>query len=298
MKLFYCLAVLFISSLPNGQCQSRFIDSIIALRHMDSLPGKIKVYYTPGYRKNAERYQHLFTGATRFYEQHYRTGFKYKVAILDSAQWITEKYPFGLLAYDSGWLFIPAVVKAPFFQKIHGLDERNVAYSAFLKQHRLTTQKISDDFYLTLSLHELGHYFTIDNMHAVMPDMFAAELIATYFAYAYLQQSRHPALKTLVDYSVFAIDQYQPQYRHISALDSLFVNMPIQNFRWFHRNIVLLAQRIYDVHGLSFIDYFLHTFKEGGSTQFTTQQVIELLDKKCNGIVDRWVNEMTSGAPK
>ena len=292
MKHILFITLLIFIFCNTGKCQSHFIDSIIVIRHLDSLEGKIKVYYSPGQQQKAMRYQSLFKDATFFYEQHYHTKFNYKVAILDSAQWITEKYPFGFLAYDSGWLFIPAIVNAPFFKQINGLKDGDKAYENFLKEKGLTTQSISDDFYLTLSLHELGHYFTIDNQRTIVPDMFAAELIATYFAYSFLQRINHPALKTLIEFSRFAKSNYQPSYRHISAMDTLYIKMPIQNFRWFHRNIVLLAQQIYSQSGLTFMDYYLNAFKEDTPNSFTTQQVIDVLDKKCNGTVNKWATEL------
>ncbi len=81
-------------------------------------------------------------------------------------------------------------------------------------------------------------------------------------------------------------------YRNLTAMDSLYDKMPMQNFKWFHCNIVLLCRDIYKMHGLGFLDYYMDTFKKGSSGNFTTKEVIELLDKYCNGRVSAWANDL------
>lgn len=279
-----------LTSISRGQ--SRYNDSIMAIRITDSLPGKIRTYYTPGYKQRAFQFQKLFTQATKFYEQRYHTALQYRIAVLDSSQWVTEKFAFGYLAYDSGWVFLPARVKSPFFKNIYGINNQSTDLKLFIRKQHLTIAQLSDAVYSAYSLHELGHYFTDDKEQVIVPDMFANELIATYFSYCYLKTAHDPSLRTLISFSEFIKKQYKPKYRNIEAMDSLYSAMPIQNFKWFHCNIVLLCQQIYNVYGLSFLDYYLQTFPAGTANHFTTEQVVALLDKKCKGKVSAWAKEM------
>jgi hypothetical protein len=264
----------------------------MAIRVTDSLTGNPDVRFTPGYKQRALQFQHLFSGAAAFYERRYHTVFKYNIAVLDSSQWVTEKYPFGFLAYDSGWVFLPAVVNASFFTDIYGLSQHTADLHHYLEQKHLSLKQLSDAVYYVYSLHELGHYFTDDNIQVIIPDMFANELIATYFSYCYFKATRDPALQKLVDFSSFIKTQYHPQYRNIEAMDSLYMKMTMSNFKWFHCNIVLLCQQIYNRCGLDFMDFYLQVFHSGAPNHFTTQQVIDLLDKKCHGIVNAWAADL------
>ena len=292
MKLIFT-TVIIASLLSNAAyCQSRFSDSIMAIRITDSLAGNPKVYYTPAYQQRATYFQHIFFNAAKFYEQRYHTTFYYQMAVLDSSQWIYEKYPFGFLAYDSGWVFLPSVVNASFFKGVYGLTEDSFDLNKYLQQKNLTVEQLSDAVYNVYSLHELGHYFTDDNEHVIIPDMFANEMIATYFSYCYFKLTDTIALQKLIDFSSFIKTHYHPRYHNIKAMDSLYMSMPIQNFKWFHCNIVLLCQQIYDKCGLGFIDYYLQTFHAGTINHFTTQQVLDLLDKKCKGIVNQWASNL------
>lgn len=288
--IFTFIAISFISTITN--CQSRFTDSIIAIRVTDSLPGKPNVRFTPGYKLRASQFQNLFSGATKFYEERYHTIFKYRIVMLDSSDWVYEKLPFGFMAYDSGWIFLPAAVNITSFINIYGLERKISDLNDYLQRETISLKQLSDAVYFAYSLHELGHYFVEDNKKVIVPDMFANELIATYFSYCYLKKTKTSELQKLVNFSYFIKTNYKPQYQNIEAMDSLYTNMTMQNFKWFHCNIVLLCQQIYDKYGINFIDFYLNTFHAGVPNQFTTQQVIDLLDKKCNGIVDTWAKNL------
>jgi hypothetical protein len=292
MKFIFIIVAIAFSLNNAAYCQSPFTDSIMTTRVTDSLVGKPKIYYTPGYKQRALQFLDIFSKATKFYEHRYHTLFNYRMAVLDSSQWIYEKYPFGFLAYDSGWVFLPAVVNSPFFTSIYGFTQDTSDLNNYLQQKNLTTTQLSDAVYYVYSLHELGHYFTDDNEQVIIPDMFANEMIATYFSYCYFKSTNNPALQKLINFSSFIKTHYHPRYRNIEAMDSLYMSMPIQNFKWFHCNIVLLCQQVYNSYGFSFIDYYLQTFRAGTINHFTTQQVINLLDKKCKGKVNAWASNL------
>jgi hypothetical protein len=264
----------------------------MALRSKDSLCTKTKVYYSPGYKGKAQQFQSLLTKASQFYRQRYHGSFVYKTAVLDSTQWVTEKYPFGYLAYDSGWIFLPAAVSPGYFIVRNGLAGNVESFNAFLQREHMSATQLVNTHYYVNALHELGHYFIIDNQQAIIPDMFANELIATYVSYAYFKSTRSPLLRGFLDFASFIKTHYQPKYRNIEAMDSLYMEMGPQNFRWFHCNIALLCDQIYRLHGIGFIDYYLQTFRKGTPNHFTTQQVIDLLDKYCQGTVNRWAKKL------
>jgi hypothetical protein len=75
-------------------------------------------------------------------------------------------------------------------------------------------------------------------------------------------------------------------------MDSLYTNMTIQNFKWYHCNIVLLCNDIYKEEPNSFIRYYLTLFSKKSNNSFTITEIISLLDKGANNVIGRWVKEL------
>jgi hypothetical protein len=70
--------------------------------------------------------------------------------------------------------------------------------------------------------------------------------------------------------------------------------MTVQNFKWYHCNIVLLCNEIYKEERSSFIQYYLNLFSKKINNRFTTGEIISLLDKGANNIVSKWAQELDS----
>jgi hypothetical protein len=151
-------------------------------------------------------------------------------------------------------VFLRASVNKKFFLNPYGLTGDTTAFNIFLKQKRIS----------------------------------ADELIATYFSFCYFSKERSKDLQTLVDFSSFIETHYNPAYSNISAMDTLYMDMSAQIFKWFHFNIVLLSKEIYQEYGLEFINFYMQTFAAGTENNYNTQQVIDILDEKCKGKVNAW----------
>jgi len=138
----------------------------------------------------------------------------------------------------------------------------------------------------------LGHYFVLDLEQASTPDMFADELIATYFSVNYFKTLPTKDLANMLVFCSFIRDHYHGAYRRIEDMDILFSKMPIQNFKWFHCNIALLCNEIYQREQGDFIKYYLQMFFPGNQRSYTTQEVIGLLDEKTGGLAGPWSKKL------
>ena len=99
-------------------------------------------------------------------------------------------------------------------------------------------------------------------------------------------------LSNMLVFSSFFKEHYPARYRKIIDMDTLFAKMPVQNFKWFHCNIALLANEIYQREQGSFIRSYLQLFPPGNQRSYSTGDVIELLDEKTGGLVGPWAKEL------
>src|SRR5882762_3435575 len=197
-------------------------DSLIYSRRTAKIDGIVPTFYTPGYKLRAEKLKNTFEKAIHFYESSYPVHFKLKLAVLDSTQWVTEVYPYGLLNYDAGWAMIPADISYPFFLRLYGITDKKKELDSLLYRNHLTADALISSVFLVYSLHELGHYFVMDLEHTPLPDMFANEMIATYFSYNFFKSIESKDLLNLELFSEFISGNYQPKFRKIGAMDSLY----------------------------------------------------------------------------
>jgi hypothetical protein len=292
MRLPLCLlfSVMLLRSSRLGA--QGMVDSLITLRQTGQLDGRVKTYYTPRYRDRAEKIKSAYEGAIRFYEAVYPVHFSLKLAVLDSAEWLVEELPYGYLAYDSGWAMIPAYMSYDFFLRLNGIYDQKTALDSVMKSIHVSAEEMINAVLLIYSLHELGHYFVLELEHASVPDMFANELIATYFSVNYLKSLPTRDLANMLVFCSFIKGHYHAAYRIISDMDSLYTKMPVQNFEWYHCNIALLCNEIYRREQGGFIQSYLQLFPPGNQRSYPTGEVIDLLDAKTGGLVGPWSKEL------
>lgn len=293
-KIYILLVVLVLSQKLYSQNADsiRYMDNLIAKRHTEKLEGKIPAWYSPGSRARAITLQKTFEGAAEYYRRVYHRKFNLKLAVLDSGQWIRERVPWGFLSYEHGWAAIPAHVSYADLLHIYGISDKRAQLDNLLQSNHISREELISSVYLVYSLHELGHYFIIDLNQCTEPDMFANELIATYFSYNYFARIHSRDLQVLITFSQFISANFNAKYRQLGDMDKLYSRMPMSNFKWFHCNIVLLAGRIQHSYGEGFISWYLAAFTKGKNQKLTTGQVVAMLDRKTKGLVSKWAEEL------
>lgn len=295
LRILLLFAILTFSYQLYGQNADsvRYMDGLIAKRNTEKLTGRIPTYYSSGFHQRAVTLQKAFQGASAYYEQLYHKTFHLKLAVLDSAQWLSERVPWGFLSYEHGWAAIPAQVSYSDLLHIYGITDKKARLDSLLWNNHISERQLLSSVYLVYALHELGHYFIVDLNQCDEPDMFANELIATYFSYNYFELIHSHDLQVLKIFSQFISKNYPASYRQIDAMDNLYMRMPIQNFKWFHCNIVLLSGQIHRHNSGEFIGWYLKTFAKDKTKKRSTAQIIALLDKKTNGIVGKWAANLS-----
>lgn len=134
-----------------------------------------------------------------------------------------------------------------------------------------------------IALHELGHNFFNVVQKIQIPEKWADEFLATYFALYYLQETGSDKLLPRADFPDF-----KPKYKSLDDFDALYFNVGIQNYGWYQDRFQDLAIKLNAKHGLSVINLFLKNFGETGIKKNSLDLLIEI-DKT---IVNKWLVEM------
>lgn len=291
MKLLLILLGLTLGFNSLGQSQ---LDTLIQLRKTDAIEGKVPTYYSPGNKAIAKDFQKTITEAITYFEKKYNTLFKVKLAVLDSAQWLTEVVPFGLIFYSDGWIVLNAGMNYQKFAQLYGL---NTDYAnKQLKKEKLTDQAFVASVFKFYSIHELSHYFINELSGAKSPDKWTNECMPTYIAYDFFSRARKKELLGMEIFSSVTRDHYSPTYSSIADFNKKYVAVGIPNYIWYHSNFYFFVKSLYACKGTHFFSSFEQTFPKTANARQTTEEITRLLDTGCGGLVTGWVKDMAAKA--
>ena len=213
---------------------------------------------------------------------------------MDSLDWVTEAVPYGFVFYDTGWMVMNTGMAYNTFKKVYGLESFTDALNHGLQKHKIQPETMIWSFYKVYSIHELGHYFIEKLSGAKPPDLWMGEVIATYFSYEYFI---HRQPKLLMPFEVFHSidrDQYKPKHTSIKDLDEIYGAMGVENYLWYHSNFYFLVKSLYKCKGKNFISFYENSFPKTSKKKYSTEDIIQLLDKDCNRMTKDWVEHLES----
>jgi hypothetical protein len=256
----------------------------------------VPTYYSPGNKTIAKDFQATIAAAIDYYEKKYNKVFSVKLAVLDSAQWLTEVVPFGLIFYNQGWIVLNAGMNYQKFADLYGL---NINYaSKQLKKEKLAENAFMTSVFKFYAIHELGHYFVNELSNAKPPDQWTSEFTPTYLAYDFFSQVRKKGLKGMEIFSSVTKDHYSPAYSSIADFNEKYVAVGISNYIWYHSNFYFFVKSLYQCKGTNFFSFFEQTFPKSSNSEHSTEGIAHLLDNGCANQVSTWVKEMATKAKK
>jgi len=182
---------------------------------VDSLPGRIKTYYSPGRLNRAKATQQLIQDAVAFYE----------------AELPGKSFSLTMYVVDQ--------VRMPFYNDSTesltvGTNPNQMAIARLLA----ATSNSPADTVDIVALHELGHYYQATLHQASPPTLWANEFFATYFAFCYLQTKNLSLLPS-------ASTGISPKYRTLKDFDRLYLGVGGANYGWYQDQFVKLASALY-----------------------------------------------------
>jgi hypothetical protein len=219
-----------------------------------------------------------------------------KLAVLDSAQWLTEVVPYGLIFYNEGWIVLNAGMNYKEFADMYGL---NTNYAEkHLKKQKLTENAFITSVFKFYAIHELGHYFINELSNAKAPDEWTNELTPTYLAYDFFNRVRKKDLKGMEIFSSVIKDHYSPAYSSIADFNAKYIAVGIPNYIWYHSNFYFFVKSFYQCKGTNFFSSFEQAFPKSVNSELATEEIARLLDNGCGGLVSAWLREMATKARK
>jgi hypothetical protein len=290
-RLFFMTIGMMISGFTIAQNR---LDSLINTRKTDFIDGKLPTYYTPGHRVIASKYQSLITDAIQYYETKYSKDFNVKLAVIDSADWLKEVYPYGFVFYVEGWIGMNTGMKYKTFEQVYGLKSISDRLGKELKKKNITKDDLIDAVYKFFCVHELGHYYIRQLSNTKAPDRLTNEFIASYFCYEYFSHTQPGILDIFEIFSKTDRDLYTPEYVSIKDFNQIYAAMGIENYLWYHSNYYFLIKSLYKNQGDDYLEVFESIFPKSTEKELSQEELTDLWDKSTNGLVKPWIAKLES----
>jgi hypothetical protein len=287
-------AILLICFTFHVSGQSNRMDSLIYGKNLEISNGTIPTYYSISCKKRANESQLLLQDINKMYSSNGNTGFKLKLAVIDSVHWTGFGVPYGFGFISQGWIIIPGDLN---FQKL----SRLWGFSKFIDAMKMNMKKISNDpenqltdaIYKFFPVHELGHYYISNILGARNPDRWTNELMASYFTIDFLLKNDKKMEKTISIFSSTYAKEYQPKYRTLFDFNTKYSAVGLENYIWYSQMFILMGEEIHSKYKSDFIKSYSKTFpKTPDPKKLSQEELLKILDDLTGGISSKWIKNM------
>jgi len=292
MKFTYSLIFgIFISFGGNAQVAVEHVEERVQSFGLDSIRTKnVLIYFDSKDSLRAREFADLSVSMAEFYEQAIGVNFDFKVAILQPQHWFSE-FP-----------GIPYAIPWPFF------SDRIIMMPSSLTEGIMIDNKLNRqknrwivDFVL---VHEYGHLLDKDYFRPFDEnDYFGVgwfrELIANYFAYAYIHS-------TDSDWTVGAKElwgakllDYEPKEFTLnwSFMNDLAPQELGPTYAWYQFMLNLKAAELYEKHGVEFLRTLKSRLDWQDNKNWNTESLLPILDSISPGFI-KWSENIENYAKK
>ena len=262
--------------------------------------GLITAHYAHGHEPQARALRELVEDAMRFYREALGLESPLHMAVLTRNQWesLITWQPYG----------IPGVVGRPPVIFLPATDDNVAALDALSLKLRVTPNTLAliessglsfDDAarrYVDLvGLHELGHVYA--QAYGLTPgSAWLNELLATYFAYAFLREQRPLQARMWQGILQAYIDAVQPTHRTLADFDRLYFGVGAQNYVWYQAQFQRMVARAYEARGLGFLAAVRDALAAPPGGRLDAADIVERLERVLPGFRP-WAAELTLGRP-
>ena len=213
---------------------------------------EITAYFSEGFESRALAVRPLMEEAMGFHKEALGVESSIAIAILNAADWsrFAEGIPYGL-PFVSGAAtpvaFIPATDDGVLVQGAGAL--RQQASEATLEKIAKTGLGFTEGasaFVDAIILHELGHVLV--DAYGIQPaSKWFEEFLATYFAYAFLQEKR-PDLARIFEIYAYHLnrDGAGPQSKSLARFEAEYAGMDAQDYAWYQGMFLGLVMQLHD----------------------------------------------------
>jgi hypothetical protein len=276
------------------------LESVRALKD-PFLPGQVRTYYTPGFKKRAKAVQDFLTDERAFYSKELGIHLDLTVAVLNAKQWeqLNIVDPYGVPTVTDYPPYV-ALLPADWSENHLGmLPPENETDPALVKQVKTAGAGWNETFYHGFDAiigHEFGH--AAARTYGIKPPThWFDEFLATYFEIAFIRH-RRPELLFPVQ-TFFAINRgYSHPYTSLNDFESQY---PISdssptNYGWYQAQFEGRIEQVYAQQGIDFLKQVRRAFPASGNTApLSNVEVLAKLDGICYGF-SGWAQSLESTA--
>jgi hypothetical protein len=261
------------------------------------LPGKVPVYYSPGYKPRAAKLRDRLLEGVRFFEQRLGVTPKIYLGVLTRESWMVACNPTYGVPMSKGSRSGSALVCLPATQEV--LDElgRNTkgrmpeAELKAIESTGVSFEKRVREYLDGIMYHELGHIYSgASGIRA--PNNWTNEFLANYLWIAY--RSNHPNRQ---------LDQFEkafnatfvagpaPEHTSLEDFERLYFRVGLPNYAWYQTQFVRRAAQVYPTKKLGFLDEVRTAFPRDEKRPVPVDVSLERLEKISPGFLD-WAKEL------
>ena len=304
--LIICFAFLQLNSLPAYSQDTYCIEDVKNL-NLQSIPGKITAYYSPGQETRAQELKSLLERAAKLFEDSLDVKIEFSLAALNTKDWngIMDR-PYGLPCMRPGTCkrsnvkfpaakyvaIMPGAINGPLYDSWIILKD-SVQQTTVQTLHNAGLDfeqggKVLIDF---VGLHEVAHAYA----HAFGINYYVnlfAELMADYLAYAFLRSTPERMDLKVMPVLAANVDGIRPVHSTFGEYENFRSSEHPPTEAWYNSVITLTAAEIYEQRGFEFLHAVRKAFteKEG---QLKTDVILQRLENIHPGIL-KWAEGISA----
>lgn len=223
---------------------------------LESLPGPIPTYYSPGARARAEQLQAWLRAADAFFQDRLKIAPPFSLAVLSEEHWpVVSRGPYGVpfvTFAEPRVVVLPAVPERAVVTQIYAAARAGLPASAAADLERVGVSYEEAVLQVVdlIGFHEVGHvYIAALGYHKNNTARWLEELLATYAAYSYLDVAQPTSIVVWNALSEALLGYVQPVSRSLDDFNALYIQgLGPATYGWFQsqfnlRDDVIVQQR-------------------------------------------------------
>jgi len=288
----WCLVAAFACARPSVAPQPKPPEELVRLEALRTLPlervgGTLPIRASRGFAARGTVVGAALGEQLAFYRERLDLRLELELYVLADADWraVTE-LPYGLPFTDRGVVVVPAgggVIAETFLAMESSVPQPTLER---LAKRGLTWAHAVDELVDLIGYHEAGHAFV--TAHGIEPPTrWLDELLASYFAYAFLHAKR-PALAETWDMMATAmLDGPPPAHRSLADFERLYVGVGVANYAWYQQLFLRRLQTVHAAQELQFLAAVKRAFPRAG---VASEDTVDRLERIAPGFRD-WARE-------
>jgi hypothetical protein len=145
-----------------------------------------------------------------------------------------------------------------------------------------------------IGYHELGHLY-VGELGIAPHNRWFSELLATYFAYAFIEE-RHPRLATTWRIVSQSDSLTVPKHRSLADFERLYLGVGADNYVWYQDRFSERVFAVFATQRLEFLRKVRHAFPRPANEKLTLDQVLERVEKIQPGF-KAWAESLVAPQP-